>query len=350
MLCFLVLSILGIGLVWFAISAFGKSRASEQEAAMVDKALSSMARSIQSSTREGVTAVASLPGRLLSMLAYVITFPFRLVERGFSGLGRTGESILSAVSNGLQFVVALPGILLRATMSQFERLGRSVSERASGAICRIGAAISASFIGPILCSIGNASRSVFLELSRVTGPVCNMISAGVDAVGIFLFKVSAATGAVFCSAGTCVNATIAVSSRIIGNATVRLGGICSRYGSVVKSAVISLAASSQHSQKVALEVMKRLSTQCGNLLLTLTAKSEHARTVTMELLNRCSNRCGALTKSFAAKSGEVINNVGASLAVASERASSSIVAAVSWCLKLFRGDGKSDSTTSTSLL
>lgn len=314
---------------------------------MVDKAFWSMARSIQSSTREGVAAAVSLPGRLLSMLAAVITFPFRLVEKGFSGLGRTGENIMSAVSFGFKYAVSIPGILIRAVMTQIERLGRSASERASGAISKIGTAISASFIGPIFRSVGNVSRSIFSELCRATEPVRNIITVGINSVGSSLSKVSTALGAVLCSVGTCVHAATVVSSRILGNATARLSGICSRYGAVIKSFVISLAANSQHSQEVALEVIQRLSRQCGNLIVTLTAKSEHAQTVTMELLHRFSDRCGAFATSFVAKSDEVIHSVGETLAVAGERVSSSLTAAISFCLKFFRGDDKSDSTTST---
>jgi len=316
---------------------------------MVDKAVASMAKTIQSGAREGIAAVVSLPARLLSMLAAIITFPFRLVEKGFSGLGRTGENIIAAMSSAVHTVAALPGIIVRAAMRQLERVGRSISERTSDTIARIGAAISASFIGPVIHSIAKASRSVISELSRVTEPVRHVISASGKAVGASLSKISGKVTYVVASARTCVNATIAVGSRIAGNATFRLSSFCSQCGTVVKSLVIALAAKSDHSQEVALEVMHRLGAQCGTLVASLALKSEHAQTVTLALLQSLGDQTSTFVKSFATKSEQIVEDVGASLAVAGARVSSSIAAAASWCLKLFRRDDKSDSASAASL-
>lgn len=350
----LVLSILGIGLVWFAISAFGKSRASEQEAALVDKAVSSMARTIQSGAREGVTAIASPPARFFSMLAAIITFPFRLAERGISGLGRTGENIISALSSAVHAVISLPGVVARAVMTQLERLGRSISERTSDTISRIGAVISASFVGPIFRSIGKASRSVLSELSRVAEPVRYGISACVKAVSVPLSKLSDVAASVISSTGTCVNAAVAVSSRIAGNAAIRLSGMCSQYGALVKSGVILLAAKSEHAKAVTLDVINRLGAQYGSAIksgvASLAAKSEHARTVTLETVKRLGAQCSTLVKSLAGRSehaqavtAKIAKDVGESLKVVGTRVSSSLAAAARWCLKLFRGDDRNDS-------
>jgi hypothetical protein len=54
--------------------------------------------------------------------------------------------------------------------------------------------------------------------------------------------------------------------------------------------------------------------------MSLAARSDHAQTVTLE----------------------IAKDIGASLAVAGARVSETLAAVASWCLKLFRGDGKTD--------
>lgn len=322
---------------------------------MVDKAVSSIALSIESGAREGVSAILSLPGRFLSLLASIITFPFRLAEKGISGLGRTGENIVSAISSALQSIAALPGVIARAAMAQLERLGGSISDRTSSTMSRIGGAISASFIGPILSSAGNMGRSLLSELSRVAQPIHHVISVTRKALSGSLTKLSDVTANVVSSTRTCVNATVAVTSRIAGNASVRLSRICSPYCAAIKSGVILLAAKSEHAIEVTVNMVKRVSSQCGTFVKSsvvwLAAKSEHSREVTGNLLHDIIARCDNLYKSIAVKSEhaetmtfELAKEIGANLKVVGERVSSSLAAAVTWCIKLFRGDDKSDSS------
>ena len=326
--------------MWFSISAFGKSKATEQEAAVVDKAVASMARSIQLGTREGVAALASVPARLWSILAAIAMFPFRLAERGFSGVGKAGESVVLAVTNGVRYIMALPGAIIRAAAAQLGRLGVSLSEGASHAVSRIGSAISASFVGQAARSVTRATTSLLSALSGVTGFVTHAISASTKTLCTSLSKALVKTV-------TSVRGMIEAACQFIGKAAARLGsenlslylskispgvaGVCSRCGTVVKSGVISLAARSVHAQAVALETVKRLVTQCATVIksgvMSLAARSDHAQTVTLK----------------------IAKDLGASLAVAGARVSASIAAVASWCLKLFRGDGKSDSSTAASL-
>lgn len=337
-----VLSILGIGLMWFAISAFGKSRASEQEAAMVDKAVESMARSIQSGVGAGVAAVASLPARLLSFLASIITFPFRLVEKGFSGLGRTGENIISAVSSAFHAILALPGVIIRAAMTKLELVGQSISARTSERISRIGAAISASFIGSILHSVATASSSVTSAVARFTEPFRHFFGTGLNFVGESLSKLSAGLTGAISAAGTCVNAVVAVGGRVAGNATVRLSGLCSRYGGVIQASVISLAAKSDHAQAVTMELIQSVSSRCGSIVQTCVAS--------------ITDKSGALFQSLTKRGSEVedvtlkiVRDLGTSLANAGAQISSAVAAVASWCSNLFRRNDRGDSTTSSTI-
>ena len=259
--------------MWFAISAFGKSRASEQEAAMVDRAFEAASKSIQSGAREGAAAIASLPARLLSLLASIITFPFRLLETGFSGLGRTGETIVSAVSRGIHYILTLPGAIMRAAMTQLENAGRSISDRTAETLSRIGATISASFIGPVLQSVATASRSVVSSVARLTEPTRHFIAIGLTAVGDLISRASITVTGALTATGTCVNAVVSVGGRVARNATQRLSGFCSQYGTIVQTCVISLAAKSAHAQAVTVDLIKSASSHCSSIIQSSAAIS-----------------------------------------------------------------------------
>jgi hypothetical protein len=337
------LSILGIGLVWFAVSAFGKSRASEQEAAMVDRAFEAATKSIQSGAREGAAAILSLPGRLLSMLASIIMFPFRLVEKGFSGLGRTGENVISAASRGIHYIFALPGAIMRAAMTKLEHAGRFISERTTETLSRVGDSISASFIGPVLQSVATTTGSVVSSIARLTEPARHFIATGLAAVGEIISKSSATVTGGLTATGTCVNAVVSVGGRVSRNATQRLSGLCSQYGAIVQTCVISLAAKSVHAQMVTVDLAKSAISHCGRSIQSC------ATTVTAT----CSSLLESLTKrstEIEESTVKIVNGVGARLVAAGTRVSSAFTAVLSWCSKLFRRDDSGDSSTNSSTI
>lgn len=311
--------------------------------------MASIARSMQSGAGDGVAALASLPARLLSLLASILMFPFRLAEKGFSGLERTGENIISAVTSAIHAIVALPGVILRATMTQLVRAGRSISERTFDTISRIGAAISASFIGPILQSVATATSSAFSTLARITEPACHFVATCMNNVGESLSKVSSLMTNALSASGTCINAVVAVGGRIAGNATFRLRGLCLHCGTIVKTCVMTLAAKSIHSQTVTMEIIK-------SCVAVLREKSSRAQAVTSEFMTRLGAQCGSLTQSLIQRSAEVeqvtlkiAKDVGASIGAAGSRVSSALAAVASWCSNLFRRNDKGDSTASSTI-
>ena len=106
------LSLVGVALVLFGLSALANSRASDQEAAILEKAMSTFARNIQKTAVEGISTVFSLPGRLLSaclsVLSAMVTVPLKVIHEGFVMVGKSGDAILRAVGNAMITVVQFP--------------------------------------------------------------------------------------------------------------------------------------------------------------------------------------------------------------------------------------------------
>jgi hypothetical protein len=145
------LSIIGAGLLLFGLSALANARASEHEAAIVEKAMTTVARNLSTATAEGMSVLLSLPGRLisgcLSLLMSMASFPVKLIQRGLSRMGRTGDSAISAVASVANYVGSFPGALYQAMLSSVGQIGNLMSEKTSRALHGLLASVSASFVG-----------------------------------------------------------------------------------------------------------------------------------------------------------------------------------------------------------
>jgi hypothetical protein len=153
------LSMIGVGLLLFGLSALANSRATDQEAVIVEKALSTVARNIQTSTLEGLSALMAIPGKLLtaslSFLSKIANFPVQMMQQGLLGLGQAGEQVLSAVARLLGYLASLPSTLLNATLLSFGRAGDSVSKQIGNALGNLWVILSVSFVGATFRSIGS---------------------------------------------------------------------------------------------------------------------------------------------------------------------------------------------------
>lgn len=308
-----VLVVLGAGLLVFSISAFGRSRSTEQEAAMVDKAFSSISRSMLSSARGGVSYVASLPGRMLSLLLRVVTFPYRMAANAVSGIEGAGTSIISTLSGAIISIQALPAAIAHTAIFLLQRCGRFLSQGASTSASRIGSAISGSFVGSVARSVSKANNAVVSTLSGAIKAVSHFVFAGVVAVGRSLSKTAVAmTGALSASRIFTVG-FFASGSQIVGN----------------------LATDSAVLVKASLSV--------------IAAMGASARTATSEMVKGVSAHLASAGAQLSSSGAAASERLGLTLASAGARVSSSIAAVASWCLRWFRRDGKSDSTASTAM-
>lgn len=305
-----VLVVLGVGLVVFSISAFGRSRATEQEAAMVDKAFSSIARSIQSSARDGITSLASLPGLLLSFLLNVATFPYRMATKAVLGIGGAGASVISGAINSIQ---ALPAAIVQTAISLFHRCGRFLSEGASISASRIVSVVSGSFIGATARFVSKASGAAVSSLSDAIKAVSYFVCAGVGVVGARLSKMSVATTGALSASRTFIVELVANGSQIAGN-------LATDSAVLVKASLSALAA----------------------LVAT-------ARTVTSEMAKSVSANLASAGANVSSSIAAASKGLSVGVASANARVLSSIAAVASYCLSLFRRDGRSDSTTSTAM-
>lgn len=163
------LSLVGVGLLLFGLSALANARATEHESAIVEKALTTVMRNIQGTTVEGMGVLLSLPGRLLSAclsaLSSIATFPLKLIQRGLSRMGRSGDATLKAITGAFEYVAGLPGALIRVAMASFGRGGKSVTESISRAVNGICGIISASFIGIGVGAVASFAKSATAALS-----------------------------------------------------------------------------------------------------------------------------------------------------------------------------------------
>jgi hypothetical protein len=163
------------------------------------------------------------------------------------------------------------------------------------------------------------------------------------AVGELISKSSATVTGGLTATGTCVNAVVSVGGRVSRNATQRLSGLCSQYGAIIQTCVISLAAQSVHAQTVTVELAKSAISHCGRSIQSC------ATTVTAT----CSSLLESLTKrstEIEESTVKIVNGVGARLVAAGTRVSSAFTAVLSWCSKLFRRDDSGDSSTNSSTI
>lgn len=157
-----VMTVVGVALLLFGVSALFNARASEHEAAIVEKAMATVARNIQTTTIEGVGAVLSLPGRLLSacwsLLSSVALLPVKLVQHGLSKMGKSGEAALSAFNGIVQYITDIPNALIRVLGASMGRAEKSVRGGTTRALEGATAAISASFAGNAYRAIAKSTN------------------------------------------------------------------------------------------------------------------------------------------------------------------------------------------------
>ena len=235
-------------------------------------------------TREGVAAPVActiiVESSLLSRC-----FPFGILRRGFSGVGKAGESVVLAVTNGVRYIMALPGAIIRAAAAQLGRLGVSLWREHTRAPLWIGSAISASF-GQAARSVTRATTSLLSALSGVTGFASRSVSTKTLCTSLSKALVKTVTSVRGIKSKQPVS-LLERPRRDSGSENLSLylskispgvAGVCSRCGTVVKSGVISLAARSVHAQAVALETVKRLVTRCPVIksgVMSLAARSDN---------------------------------------------------------------------------
>jgi hypothetical protein len=184
--------------------------------------------------------------------------------------------------------------------------------------------------------LASASLSASSAVARLTEPARHAISTCLTVVGESLSNVSDKVTGALTATGTCVNAVLAVGSRVARNATLRVSGLCSQCGTKVHTCVIYLAAKSAHAQTVTMELIKSASLQCVDVIQSC------GSTVS----TTCGNLVHSLTRRSAEVTLKIAKGVGASLAATGSRLSAALATVTSW----FRRTGGSDSSTSSSTI
>lgn len=176
------LSLVGVALFLFGLSALANSRATDQEALIVEKAMSTVARNIQSTAVEGIGALLALPVRLLSacfnVLSAVVTFPLKLIHQGVTIVGKSGDAIGRSIAGAVYYVVGLPGALFRASVSLIGRVGKSMTGSVSRAFFASLASISGFCVG-IGTALTSPVTSLLSAALRVSSEMLSSMIAGV---------------------------------------------------------------------------------------------------------------------------------------------------------------------------
>lgn len=140
------LSVAGLGLLVFSLSALGTARSPDIEGTSMDSAASSIARGIQTSVSKGLY-IWSIPSRAFSftasVLVKVIFFPVQLVQRAASGLGQAGGAAYTSAVNAFSAVAMFPSTLWNKMFSYASQRGEALSL----SLGKAGSAVSASFVG-----------------------------------------------------------------------------------------------------------------------------------------------------------------------------------------------------------
>jgi hypothetical protein len=99
---FPVLAATGVGLLFFSVMSLGYARSSEQDAKVLDQAVSGLARSLQPSPRlaDRLWIVVSLPFRVVSTAAgavfTTVLLPFQIVQVAVARIEYTGRAVSKA--------------------------------------------------------------------------------------------------------------------------------------------------------------------------------------------------------------------------------------------------------------
>lgn len=106
----LVLASVGVGLLIFSIFSLGYARSSDQDAAVLDQAMTKLARSLEPSPRffDRLSSVCTVPLQFLQRGTHVIIstvlFPFRVLHRILARIGYTGSAFGKATDSTISWV------------------------------------------------------------------------------------------------------------------------------------------------------------------------------------------------------------------------------------------------------
>jgi hypothetical protein len=179
------LSLSGICLLLFGLSALANSKATERESIIVDKALSTMSRNIQKSSMEILGFLISLPRRLvsacLSAMSTLVSYPLKYIHKGFSWFGTMVGNAGNILLRTIKFMVGLPVWVVRSSINTICTIIQGFSKGVSMVI-RISITSLISWfqqIGKFTSALLlNAGRAMFSSIIRGGTKVWQGISYG----------------------------------------------------------------------------------------------------------------------------------------------------------------------------
>jgi hypothetical protein len=124
----IVLASLGVGLLFFSLMSLGYARSSEQDAAVLDQAVSGLARSLQPNSRFGdrIWKALSVPiNSVVAATSYFVStvlLPFQFVQNTIARI----ENIGRAAGRALEGIFSWTSYNTAAVLSYFGRNGKAV--------------------------------------------------------------------------------------------------------------------------------------------------------------------------------------------------------------------------------
>ena len=116
-----VLAITGVGLLFFSIMSLGYARSSEQEAKVLDEAVSGLARSLQPNHRIGklIRIPFQAIGAAASAIFSTVLLPFQFVQHAIARFQYTYDAANKGIQVGITWI-ANTGTSIVSTLSSTE--------------------------------------------------------------------------------------------------------------------------------------------------------------------------------------------------------------------------------------
>lgn len=287
----LVMALIGIGLLVFGLTALANSRATDQEAIIVEKALTTVVRNLHQSTADGLSMLLRAPGRFLSAcLSFIISavsFPFRMiVEAGHFGASNIGY--------GLQWLGGLPSALLRGLLTLLGKMGKATSNGVTRMWTAIVSVVSTSFLGPI-----------YNTVAWVAGAIASNVSSSYRSIETALVALNESILKASTSVLTQFSNIFDVAGQSIGNL---FGAISNQVESMSVAAGVASAA---------------LSTQLYALVASVNQLSENSKILFTYLWTKAS-------------SSDLVTQMEPHLSRSVESTSAVVQEAMSWCMEMLQ--------------
>jgi hypothetical protein len=183
---YIVLSLLGAGLIVLSVAAFRNANAPE---AQLDRALSATLSTLESGGIQSIISkLLAIPFQVLSAckdaIINVIAFPYRFIWKVIAAVGRAGGTTERALTNVVRWIASLPVTIAQSLSRLVARGAQTILSRVSDRSRRTWEALAASistsivgmFVRDIASGISKAHVAILSAFSSLGMALTSMAS------------------------------------------------------------------------------------------------------------------------------------------------------------------------------